>query len=71
MADMTDDDGFERSLRYARMVCAAIAGSSLVFAALAVLFLSRGVEPHESPVLVAALAIVGLTIMCGFPMPPI
>jgi hypothetical protein len=59
------DDGFQSALRSARLTCGVLLLSPPVFAAISALSIARGGVPHEEPIIVAMLAIVGLTVMCS------
>jgi hypothetical protein len=59
------DDGFEHSLRRARAACMAMLFAPPLLTAIVVGSISRGGSPHEEPIIVAALALVGLTVMCS------
>jgi hypothetical protein len=59
------DDGFERSLKQARIACGWLLALPVAFAVVMAVYAGRGAAPHEEPVIVAALTIIGLTIMCS------
>jgi hypothetical protein len=62
------DDGFERSLRRARVICGAICAAPVLLAAASWVALARGRVPHEEPLIVAVLVILVVLLVAAAPV---